>query len=89
MNHFKIFLIQKWTNSYKARWSTLNHTYLIDNYYDTEVLEKGHVGIIRCYSLMDEYNKAEDYYINHLSEIFSNDLKETAQNYIKKSNSSN
>tara|TARA_B100001245_G_C22889001_1_gene427952 strand:+ start:296 stop:1033 length:738 start_codon:yes stop_codon:yes gene_type:complete len=67
----------------------MSFEFLIDNYYDTEVLEKGHVGIIRCYSLMDEYNKAEDYYINHLSEIFSNDLKETAQNYIKKSNSSN
>ena len=67
----------------------MSFEFLIDNYYDTEVLEKGHVGIIRCYVLMDEYNKAEDYYNNHLSEIFSNNLKETAQNYIKKSNSSN
>jgi outer membrane protein assembly factor BamD len=67
----------------------MSFEFLIDNYYDTEVLEKGHVGIIRCYALMDEYNKAEDYYNNHLSEIFSNNLKETAQNYIKKSNSSN
>ena len=62
---------------------------LIDNYYDTEVLEKGHVGIIRCYSLMNELDKAESYYNDHSSEIINDDLKETAQGYIQKANSSN
>ena len=62
---------------------------LIDNYYDTEVLEKGHVGIIRCYSLMNKLDKAESYYNDHSSEIINNDLKETAQGYIQKANSSN
>jgi len=67
----------------------ISFEFLIDNYYDTEVLEKGHVGIIRCYSLMDEFNKAESYYNDHSSAILSNDLKETAQAYIQKANSSN
>jgi len=67
----------------------MSFEFLIDNYYDTEVLEKGHVGIIRCYSLMDEFNKAESYYNDHSSKIVSNDLKETAQAYIQKANSSN
>jgi len=67
----------------------MSFEFLIDNYYDTEVLEKGHVGIIRCYSLMDEFNKAESYYNDHSSAILSNDLKETAQAYIQKANSSN
>ncbi len=67
----------------------MSFEFLIDNYYDTEVLEKGHVGIIRCYSLMDEFNKAESYYNDHSSAILSNDLKETAQAYIQKTNSSN
>lgn len=62
---------------------------LINNYYDTDILEKGHIGMIRCYSLMDEYKKAETYYNNHSSEIISNDLKQTALKYINKSNSSN
>ncbi len=62
---------------------------LINNYYDTDILEKGHIGIIRCYSLMDEYKKAEAYYNDHLSEIISDDLKQTALKYINKSNSSN
>lgn len=62
--------------------------FLIDNYYDTEVLEKGHVGIIRCYALMDEFNKAQSYYNDHASEIITNDLKKTAQSYIQKANSS-
>ena len=67
----------------------MSFEFLIDNYYDTEVLEKGHVGIIRCYSLMNEFNKAKSYYNDHSSAILSNDLKETAQAYIQKANSSN
>ena len=51
---------------------------LIDNYYDTEVLEKGHVGIIRCYSLMDELNKAESYYNDHSAKILRHGLKHTS-----------
>lgn len=62
---------------------------LINNYYDTDILEKGHIGMIRCYSLMDEYKKAETYYNDHSSEIISDDLKQTALKYINKSNSSN
>lgn len=62
---------------------------LIDNYYDTEVLEKGHVGIIRCYTLMDQKEKAENYYNNNSSEISSDNLKEIAMNYIQKASSSN
>ncbi len=67
----------------------MSFEFLINNYYDTEVLEKGHVGIIRCYVLMNDYNKAEDYYNNYSSEILSNDQKEAAQNYLKKANSLN
>ena len=62
---------------------------LINNYYDTDILEKGHIGMIRCYSLMDEYKKAETYYNDHSSEIISDDLKQKALKYINKSNSSN
>ena len=67
----------------------MSFEFLINNYYDTEVLEKGHVGIIRCYALMNDYDKAEDYYNNYSSEILSNDQKEAAQNYLKKANSLN
>ena len=67
----------------------MSFEFLIDNYYDTEVLEKGHVGIIRCYSLMNEFNKAKSYYNDHSSAILSNDLIEIAQAYIQKANSSN
>ena len=67
----------------------ISFEYLIDNYYDTEVLEKGHIEIIRCYILMDDLKKAENHYNNHSSEIFNDDLKKTALKYINKANSSN
>ena len=48
----------------------ISFEYLIDNYYDTEVLEKGHIEIIRCYILMDDLKKAENHYNNHSSEKY-------------------
>ena len=57
---------------------------LIDNYYDTDILEKGHVGIIRCYSKMKKKKKAEQYFAEHESQIISTDLRQDALNYIQK-----
>ena len=57
---------------------------LIDNYYDTNILEKGHVGIIRCYSKMKKEKEAEQYFAEHESQIISTDLRQVALSYIQK-----
>ena len=57
---------------------------LIDNYYDTDILEKGHVGIIRCYSKMKKKKEAEQYFAEHESQIISTDLRQDALSYIQK-----
>ena len=57
---------------------------LIDNYYDTDIMEKGHVGIIRCYSKMKKKKEAERYFAEHESQIISTDLREDALSYIQK-----
>ena len=57
---------------------------LIDNYYDTGLLEKGHVGIIRCYSKMNKKKEADQYFAEHESQIISPDLRQDALSYIQK-----
>ena len=57
---------------------------LINNYYDTDILEKGHVGIIRCYSKMKKKKEAEQYFTENESQIISTDLREDALSYIQK-----
>ena len=57
---------------------------LIDNYYDTDILEKGHVGIIRCYSKMKKKKEAEQYFSEYKSQIISTDLRQAALSYIQK-----
>ena len=57
---------------------------LINNYYDTDILEKGHVGIIRCYSKMKKKKEAEQYFAENESQIISTDLRQDALSYIQK-----
>ena len=56
---------------------------LIDNYYDTDILEKGHVGIIRCYSRMKKKEEAEQYFAENESQIISTDLRQDALSFIQ------
>ena len=62
---------------------------LIDNYYDTDIMEKGHVGIIRCYSKMKKKKEAEQYFSEYKSQIISTDLRQDALSYIKKKKNPN
>ncbi|MBU0528343.1 outer membrane protein assembly factor BamD [bacterium] len=55
---------------------------LLRQYYDTDLAEKAHVGIIQSYSLMKNVEDAKNYYKSNESKILSNDLKEKALEYI-------
>ena len=57
---------------------------LINNYYDTDILEKGHVGIIHCYSKMKKKKEAEQYFAENENQIISTDLRQDALSYIQK-----
>lgn len=48
---------------------------LLGQYYDTDLAEEAHVGIIRSYLLMKKVEEAKNYYQSHENKIISSDLK--------------
>ena len=55
---------------------------LLRQYYDTDMAEKAHVGIIRSYSLMKKMDEAQNYYELNGDKILSPELKLKSTNYI-------
>ena len=55
---------------------------LLGQYYDTDLAEKAHVGIIRSYSLMKKVEEAKNYYQSNKEKIISSDLKAKSLDYI-------
>ena len=62
---------------------------LLGQYYDTDFADDAHVGIIRSYSLMKNYDEAKKYYEANVEKIVSVDLKAKALNYIDSIESDN
>ena len=55
---------------------------LLRQYYDTELAEEAHAGIIRSYSLMKKVDEAKNYYDENGDKILSSDLKAKSLDYI-------
>ena len=55
---------------------------LLSRYYDTNLAEEAHVGIIRSYSLMKNVEEAKNYYESNRYKILSPKLKTKSLNYI-------
>ncbi len=55
---------------------------LLGQYYDTDLAEKAHVGIIRSYSLMKKVEEAKNYYQSNKEKILSSDLRAKSLHYI-------
>lgn len=55
---------------------------LLSQYYDTDLADDAHVGIIRSYSLLKKVEEAKNYYQANEEKILSADLKEKALEYI-------
>jgi len=62
---------------------------LLDQYYDTDFADDAHVGIIRSYSLMKNYDEAKKYYESNEDKIVSDELKAKALNYLDSIESNN
>ncbi len=62
---------------------------LLGQYYDTDFADDAHVGIIRSYSLMKNYDEAKKYYETNEDKIVSSELKAKALNYIDSIESDN
>ncbi len=60
---------------------------LLGQYYDTDLAEEAHVGIIRSYSLMKKVEEAENYYKSNEGKISSSALKAKSLKYIKSAES--
>ncbi len=60
---------------------------LLGQYYDTDLAEEAHVGIIRSYSLMKKVEEAENYYKSNEGKISSSALKAKSLEYIKSAES--
>ena len=55
---------------------------LLGQYYDTDLAEEAHVGIIRSYSLMKKVEEAENYYKFNEDKILTANLKKKSLEYI-------
>ncbi len=55
---------------------------LLRQYYDTDLADDAHAGIIQSYSLMKKVDEAKDYYQSNGDKILSADLKEKSLDYI-------
>ena len=62
---------------------------LLSQYYDTDFADDAHVGIIRSYSLMKNYDEAKKYYEANEDKIVSDNLKAKALNYLDSIESDN
>ncbi|MEE8340769.1 MAG: outer membrane protein assembly factor BamD [Candidatus Neomarinimicrobiota bacterium] len=60
---------------------------LLRNYYDTDIAEEAHVGIIRSYSLMKKTEEAKQYYQSNAEKILSAELKSKSLEYISSADS--
>ena len=55
---------------------------LLGQYYDTDLAEEAHVGIIRSYSLMKKVEAAENYYKSNADKILTANFKKKSLEYI-------
>jgi outer membrane protein assembly factor BamD len=60
---------------------------LLGQYYDTDLAEEAHVGIIRSYSLMKKVEEAKNYYQSNENKIISSDKKAKSIGYINSADS--
>jgi len=55
---------------------------MLIKYYDTDMAEKAHVGIIQAYSLMNDAESANEYYNNNSDKFISDESKQLVNTYI-------
>jgi len=55
---------------------------LLSKYYDTEIVSESHVQIIKCYTLSDEMDKANEYYVENKKQITKADQLAKAEKLL-------